>query len=108
MKQLRKFLILPALLLSVLVLTGCERPPIEAVQHGYRGTAMDLIYNPRTLASEAEKNAVPASYGAAPADGPKAGAVYQNVKVLNNLSVAQFTSFMVSMTSWVAPEQGCA
>jgi photosynthetic reaction center cytochrome c subunit len=108
MKQLRKFLILPALLLSVLVLTGCERPPIEAVQHGYRGTAMDIIYNPRTLAEQAEKNAVPASYGAAPADGPKAGAVYKNVKVLNNLSVAQFTSFMVSMTSWVAPEQGCS
>jgi photosynthetic reaction center cytochrome c subunit len=108
MKQLRKFLILPALLLSVLVLSGCERPPIEAVQHGFRGTAMDLIYNPRTLAEQAEKNAVPASYGAAPADGPKAGAVYKNVKVLNNLSVAQFTSFMVSMTSWVAPEQGCS
>ena len=107
MKQLRKFLILPALLASVLVLSGCERPPIEAVQHGFRGTAMDLIYNPRILAEQAENNAVPASYGPAPADGPKAGAVYKNVKVLNNLSVAQFTAFMVSMTSWVAPEQGC-
>jgi photosynthetic reaction center cytochrome c subunit len=108
MKQLRKFLILPALLASVLVLSGCERPPIEAVQHGFRGTGMDLIYNPRTLAEQAEKNTVPVSYGLAPADGPKAGAVYQNVKVLNNLSVAQFTSFMVTMTSWVAPEQGCS
>ena len=108
MKQLRKFLILPALLASILLLSGCERPPIEAVQHGYRGTAMDLIYNPRILAEQAEKNAVPVSYGPASADGPKAGAVYKNVKVLNNLSVAQFSAFMVSMTSWVAPEQGCA
>jgi photosynthetic reaction center cytochrome c subunit len=108
MKQLRKFLILPAIFASVLLLSGCERPPMETVQHGFRGTGMDLIYNPRILAEQAEKNAVPISYGAAPADGPKAGAVYKNVKVLNNLSVAQFTAFMVSMTSWVAPEQGCS
>jgi len=108
MKQFRKFLILPALLATVFLLSGCERPPIEAVQHGYRGTAMDLIYNPRLLAEQAAKNAVPASAGLAPAEGPKAGAVYKNVKVLNNLSVGQFTSFMVSMTSWVAPEQGCS
>jgi photosynthetic reaction center cytochrome c subunit len=107
MKQLRKFLMLPALLVSVLVLTGCERPPMDTVQHGFRGTGMDLIYNPRLLAEQAEKNAVPVSYGLIPPEGPKAGAVYQNVKVLNNLSVAQFTSFMVTMTSWVAPEQGC-
>ncbi len=109
MKQLRKFLMLPALLLGTLLLSSCgERPPIEAVQHGFRGTGMDLIYNPRILAEQAEKNAVPVSSGPASADGPKAGAVYQNVKVLNNLSVGQFTSFMVAMTSWVAPEQGCA
>lgn len=107
MKQLRKFLILPALLLSALVLSGCERPPMETVQHGYRGTGMDLIYNPRILAEQAEKNTVPVSYGAAPADGPKAGSVYKNLKVLNNLSVAQFGTFMAAMTSWVAPEQGC-
>ena len=42
-----------SILFSMLLLVGCERPPIEAVQHGYRGTAMDLIYNPRTLAAQA-------------------------------------------------------
>ena len=77
MKQFRIFLILPALLASVFLLSGCERPPIEAVQHGYRGTAMDLIYNPRLLAEQAAKNAVPASNGPVPAEGPKAGAVYK-------------------------------
>ena len=41
-----------SILFSMLLLVGCERPPIEAVQHGYRGTAMDLIYNPRTLAAK--------------------------------------------------------
>jgi photosynthetic reaction center cytochrome c subunit len=44
----------------------------------------------------------------ASADGPKAGKVYQNVKVLGDLSVAQFTQLMVSMTNWVAPTEGCA
>jgi len=109
MKQLRKFLMLPVLLLGILLLSGCgERPPMETVQHGFRGTGMDLIYNPRILAEQAEKNAVPVSSGPASADGPKAGAVYPNLKVLNNLSIGQFTSFMVAMTSWVAPEQGPA
>ena len=95
------------ILSSLLLLAGCERPPIEAVQHGYRGTAMDLIYNPRTLAAQAPDNVVPASYPV-PADGPKAATAYKNVKVLGNLSTAQFTAFMVSMTSWVSPQQGCA
>ena len=31
------------------MLSGCERPPIETVQTGYRGTGMEQIYNPRTL-----------------------------------------------------------
>jgi photosynthetic reaction center cytochrome c subunit len=33
--------------------------------------------------------------------------VYQNVKVLGDLSVGEFTRVMVSMTQWIAPEQGC-
>lgn len=108
MNYFGKFLILPALLASVLLLSGCERPPMDTVQHGYRGTGMDLIYNPRILAEQAANNALPASLGAAPAEGPKAGTIYKNVKVLNDLSVGQFGSFMVSMTNWVAPDQGCA
>jgi hypothetical protein len=31
--------------LAAATLAGCERPPIAAVQTGYRGTAMDQIYN---------------------------------------------------------------
>ena len=33
--------------------------------------------------------------------------MYKNVKVLGNLSEAQFTTFMVAMTSWIAPKEGC-
>ena len=107
MNSIKRVLSLAALASATLILSACERPPVESVQNGFRGTGMASVYNPRTLAAEAEKNAVPASIPAA-ADGPKAGAVYKNVKVLGNLSVAQFTNFMVAMTSWVAPEQGCA
>ena len=107
MKRIYAKFSLLLILCSMLLLTGCERPPIEGVQHGYRGTGMDEIYNPRTLAAQAANNVVPASYPVT-ADGPKAATAYKNVKVLGNLSTAQFTTFMVSMTSWVAPQQGCA
>ena len=45
--------------LSGLVLTGCEKPPVDTVQRGYRGLAMETVYNPRTLAAQAALNAVP-------------------------------------------------
>ncbi|RZL36961.1 MAG: photosynthetic reaction center cytochrome c subunit [Rubrivivax sp.] len=89
------------------LLAGCERPPIETVQRGYRGTGMEQVYNPRTLAEQAASNEAPAPLEAASPDGPKAGQIYQNVKVLGNLSVGEFNRTMVAMTSWVAPKQGC-
>ncbi len=92
---------------AVLVLTGCERPSAQKAQNGFRGTAMVDIQNPRINEDKAKLNELPPSLGAAPANGEKASKVYKNVKVLGNLSQAQFTAFMVSMTSWVAPNEGC-
>ena len=40
--------------------------------------------------------------------GEKAGDVYENVKVLGDVSTGEFTRLMVNITEWVAPEQGCA
>ncbi|MES2978330.1 MAG: photosynthetic reaction center cytochrome PufC [Pseudomonadota bacterium] len=91
----------------LLALTGCERPPMDTVQHGYRGTGMVQVYNPRLLEQKTEANQVPAAQPAASPDGPKASQVFQNVKVLGDLSVGEFTRLMVSMTAWVSPEQGC-
>ncbi|HEU4457708.1 MAG TPA: photosynthetic reaction center cytochrome PufC [Methylibium sp.] len=94
---------------ALMLLAGCgERPPIEAVQHGYRGTGMDQIYNPRILASQAALNEAPEALPQVPADGPKARDVYKNVQVLGDLSVAQFTRNMTAITNWVSPDQGCA
>jgi photosynthetic reaction center cytochrome c subunit len=95
-------------LFTVTVLLGMERPPTVSVQRGFRGTAMDQIYNPRTLAALAVQAKVPRSLPPASPAGVKASVAYKNVQVLKNLSVGQFTRLMVSMTQWVAPKQGCA
>ena len=41
-------------------LSGCERPPVETVQGGYRGLAMQQEINPRLDAAKAHNNVVPA------------------------------------------------
>ena len=100
--------IVAAALLTVAVVTTFELPGAQVVQRGYRGTAMVENYNPRQVQEYLVANKVPASLPQLPATGPKAGAVYKNVQVLQDLSVGQFTRLMVSITNWVAPTQGCA
>ena len=50
-------------LISVLacltLLAGCERPPMESVQTGFRGTGMVQVYNPRTLEANAQWHEAP-------------------------------------------------
>ena len=70
-------------------------------------TGMEQVYNPRTMAEQSAACEASAPLDAASPDCPKVRQIYQNVQVLGNLSVAQFNRLMVSMTSWVAPEQGC-
>ena len=84
-----------------------ERPPVEVVQRGYRGVAMEQNYHPATLAKLAAANQAPFVFPAAQANGPTAGATYKNVQVLKDLSVGQFTRLMAAITTWVAPQQGC-
>jgi photosynthetic reaction center cytochrome c subunit len=91
-----------------LLLAGCERPIPETVQSGYRGTGMVQVYNARLLEVKTDLNQPPAVLPAADAAGPKASQVYKNVQVLGDLSVGEFTRLMVSMTNWVAPNEGCA
>ncbi len=95
-------------LLTFAMLLNFERPPLETVQRGYRGTAMETNYNPRELKTYLANNAVPVSLPNPGPAGPKASAVYKNVQVLQNISVGQFTRLMVSITQWVSPKQGCA
>ena len=104
MKYSRALLLISA----VGLIAGCERPPMETKQGGFRGLGMEQVINPRLDAIKYAKNAVPPPIPAAPADGPLASQVYQNVQVLKDLNVAQFTRVMLAITQWVAPpDQSC-
>jgi photosynthetic reaction center cytochrome c subunit len=99
---------LGAMALSATVfLTACEVPPPESVQRGQAGTGMALVYNSDDLADIVAANQAPEASPQLPAVGPKAGDIYQNVEVLGDLSVGQFTRLMASITEWVSPEEGC-
>jgi len=99
-----KQLVTVCLAAALATLAACERPPIESEQVGYRGTGMVNLQNPRLVEADGE---YPAAMPQASGDGPRAGDVYQNVQVLGDLSVAQFTRLMTAMTQWVSPEAGC-
>jgi photosynthetic reaction center cytochrome c subunit len=92
---------------TAVILSQTERPPMDSIQRGYRGTGMEAIYNPRLLAQQFDANRVPASSPPLDNAGPKAGTIYKNVKVLNDVSAGEFARLMVSITSWVAPQAGC-
>ena len=91
----------------IMVTAGCEVPPPESVQRGYRGTGMVHVANSSTAQRLVTANALPDPAPTVPPGGPKASEIYKNVKVLGDLGVGEFTRLMVAMTAWVSPEQGC-
>ena len=95
----------------MLFTAGWERPPIDSEQSGFRGTGMAEVSNPRIEGPKqrAQLDQVPESspLTSATMAGPKAGDVYQNVQVLDDLSIAQFNRLMQAITEWVSPEEGC-
>ena len=81
------------------ILAGCgERPPIETKQIGYRGTGMEQNINPRRQEMLKAMNQIGGIQPPADASGPLAKDLYQNVQVLSDLSVGEFTRVMLSMT----------
>ena len=84
-----------------------KAPTTQSVQHGYRGTGMDLIYHRADLASLSDNNGLPTAIPAAEASGTKAKDVYKNLKVLGDVDVTEFGRIMASMATWVAPTQSC-
>ncbi len=91
-------------------LSGCfEAPPMDTDQIGFRGVAMETVSNPDITNPIKLANVLPAPLPPAPdvPGAPKAGDVYQNVQVLGDLSVAEFTRTMQSITAWVSPDAGC-
>ncbi len=91
-----------------LVFTLFTHSRTEVLQRGYRGTGMQLLYDKISLATAVADNEIPELVPYAGDEGPKVSTVYKNVQVLGDVSVGEFTRLMVSITKWVAPEQGCA
>ncbi|MCO4053668.1 MAG: photosynthetic reaction center cytochrome c subunit [Bosea sp.] len=99
-----------------MLLAGCDQSPPDTAQVGYRGTGMEQVKTARTVAALNEVNVAPEVIPPGDRDGPRASTIYQNVKVLGDLSETEFTRIMVAMTAWVAPGgvagsepgQGCA
>jgi photosynthetic reaction center cytochrome c subunit len=90
----------------VFAVTTLNRSSVETVQNGYRGTGMQIVYNPNVVSDSLAGNQAPALL---PVNnvGPYAGTVYKNLGVLQNVRLGSFLRLMQSMTLWVAPSQGC-
>jgi photosynthetic reaction center cytochrome c subunit len=80
---------------------------MDTVQRGYRGVGMEAVVNPRLRAEQVAANIPPEASPMLPDAGPKASEIYQNVQILGDLSIGQFTRLMGAITQWVSPEQGC-
>lgn len=101
------YFITALLCLSALLLAGCERT--DTVQRGNRGTAMVQLYKPSKVAALTDLNKIPEPEPSEPPDpdAPPIKEVFKNVKVLNDLSVQEFSRLMQAMSTWVAPVEGC-
>lgn len=92
---------------SMALLAGCERPPVNKQQTGFRGTGMVQIDNPRTQAELKAMNMPPPSTPVVAGDAPLAKDVYQNVQVLTDLNVNEFIHQMTAQANWIAPKEQC-
>lgn len=103
-------LLLPALLAGAALLAGCEKPPMDTTQTGYRGLAMGAVNNPRIVGPLQDAQTLPEPIAAIPvaAGAPLAKDTYQNVQVLGDLPATELTRTMLAITAWVSPKQGCA
>jgi photosynthetic reaction center cytochrome c subunit len=90
---------------SLPLLAACHRT--QAVQRGYRGQNSEELFSEATLARQDEINKLAPVLRAAKTTGPTAAETYENVQVLGDLSKQQFARVMLSIKSWVAPNEGC-
>lgn len=102
---MRRLIVLACTAVLSMSLSGCELSPKGTSQNGYRGTGMNTI---RVKTAVKPNDAPPPPpYTPPGTDGPRAGTVYQNLKVLGDVSEEQFNYTMAAITAWVAPKEGC-
>jgi photosynthetic reaction center cytochrome c subunit len=70
---------------------------------------MAQLYNPASVASAAQLHSIPAPEPVDEPDpeGPSIAETFENVQVLNDLTVLEFSRLMQALSTWVAPEEGC-
>jgi len=100
-------IMLAACVVGSAMLSACQRT--ESVQRGFRGTNMSQVYRPFQVAAANQINFIPEPEAADPYDpeAPPISEVFENVRVLNDLTVNEFAQTMQALATWVAPEQGC-
>ena len=78
-----------AVLLLVFAYYTFQRPTVEWVQWGYRGTGLVQLFNKRDINNPAVKalNAVPEAEDKIDPSGQKASEAYQNVQVLKDIEL---------------------
>lgn len=92
---------------ALLALSGCDLGPKTAVQMGPRGVGQQHIVDDSDLRASAALVQLPTVLP--PAGGSPPGPLpWQNVQVLNDISVAEFNRTMIAMSTWVAGTGNCA
>ena len=84
-----------------------ERPPVQVVQRGFRGTAMEQVYTSAALRAGVAHNQVPEPEPTTDPLGVPSSEAYQNVQVLGGVDAGEFLRLMTAITAWVSPEGGC-
>ncbi len=78
-----------------------ERPPVDNVQRGFRGVAMQENYDPRLLRASFDINQPPEVIPTQDPLGQPSSEAYQNVQVLGDVDAGEFLRLMTAITSWV-------
>ncbi len=95
-------------LAATLMLSACDLGPKTVVQVGYRGTGMEQPYDMDRVEGKFAATVVPEPLPPAPPDTRGGPLPWQNVQVLNDISVAEFNRTMIAMSTWVAGTGNCA
>jgi photosynthetic reaction center cytochrome c subunit len=103
-----QFALALAVVFAISMALTLQRPPPATEQTGYRGLGMDEIRTVRSVEMQKAGIVIPPAQDPAPPGGPLATTEYKNVQALKDLTVDQFNRVMLSITEWVAPQQGCA
>ncbi len=89
----------------LIVVPRWTHPPIPAIQMGPPPTSM-IQFGRGQLNEPVSQNLLPVLPPPS-AGGPSATAAYHNVKVLTDVSAAEFMRLQEAMTRWVSPRKGC-